>query len=156
MVNYGKNVRYVCFFLAIVLGCLIGCKVYDAPVSVSMRTFRLLSIVTSCIMASVTYIGYNVIKKYNINDELVIDEEAADYFDEIRRKMASNTYVAIMIAFLLNIVLLIGEYHAPMMIYVSSIFYSIYLFIYLFPLIGQLYYIIRLVLEYKSTCNDWR
>lgn len=149
MVKNSKAVKWISLVISIVLGTLIGWKTYDVPVSQTILKFRIIAAVAAVMLIVVGVIGTKLVQKYDVNDELVIDDDMEEYFDYTLSKFKSNIIIGLIIAVLLEVVTFVGVYHIDIMMVACGIYYFVIMFIYICPLIDEIFTIIRMSIEWN-------
>lgn len=149
MVKNSKAVKWISLVISIVLGALIGWKTYDVPVSQTILKFRIIAAVAAVFLVIVGIIGAKLVQKYDVNDELVIDDDMEEYFDYTLSKFKSNIIIGIIIAVLLEVITFVGVYHIDIMMVACSIYYFVVMFIYVCPLVDEIITIIRMSIEWN-------
>ena len=153
MVKCSKVVKLLTLFLSIILGGVIGYFTYDIPISQTLMKFRIATCVLAFLLVLLSVVGKQLIYKFNINEELVLDDDMEDYFLDLGKKFTSNIIIGILIGILLLVATFIGNYHMPIMPYVCGIFYFVILFVYVFPLFDTLGTIIAMSVNYYRNVN---
>lgn len=148
MIKCSKNIKTVCLILSIILGLFIGFTTYDVAISQTLLKFRVMITIGTVLLVILSIIGNILLNKYNVNDELVLDDDMEEYFEVLTKKFRSNIVISVLIGIILLIVTFIAEFHMPVMPYVCSLFYFVLLFIYVFPFIDENITIIRMAIEY--------
>lgn len=149
MIKCSKTVKWISFVISIVLGALIGWKTYDFPVSQTILKFRIIAAAAALMLVIVGVIGAKLVHKYDVNDELVIDDEMEEYFAHTLSKFKSNIIIGLIIGALLEIVTFVGVYHIESMMIVCSIYYFVIMFIYICPLADEIFTIVRMSIEWN-------
>ncbi len=148
MIKCSKNIKTVCLILSIILGLFIGFTTYDVAISQTLLKFRVMITIGTVLLVILSIIGNILLNKYNVNDELVLDDEMEDYFADLSKKFANNIVISSLIGVTLLVVTFVAEFHMPVMPYVCSLFYFVLLFIYVLPFVDEIIAIIRMAIEY--------
>lgn len=150
MLGNTKQTKWIVFFVSLILGIFIGIKTYYNPISKTLMLFRMLTILLAALGIIIGEIGVNISKKYDYNEDLIIDTEVQDYFDEVSSKFRRYKVLFIIVGVLLLAVTFIGEFHMDVMAVVTSIYYFSIFYIYVFPIFDEIISIIHMMIDYQE------
>lgn len=149
MIKNSKLIKWFALIASMLIGGYYGWISFDAPISKTLLKFRILAIILAVILSILAVVGMKLIKKYNVNDELVIDDEMEDYFLDMMIKFKANMIIGIGIGFLLLMTTFIAEYHAPVMMPVTMLYYFVIMLIFIFPIFDEAITIIKMIVDYN-------
>lgn len=148
MIHYSKQVKWLVFAISLVLGAFIGYITYDAPVSQTLFKLRIILAIGTVFVALFAFIGIKLIAKFNINDELVLDDEMEDYFDLVESRFKTNAVLSVIFGIILFVITFLSEFHAPVMMPVCIIYYFLIIFLLVIPTMIEIITCVKMTINY--------
>lgn len=108
------------------------------------------SVIITVFVVITGYIALFIIKKFDINDEIVIIPDVEEEFIEFKQSILLHMAIAIITTICLFLFPVMLEYHAPVMLYYCSLARFLIIMSGLF-IFDNIVYIIMLAIDYKNT-----
>lgn len=150
MIQRSNKIKLLYYIVSILLGAVLGGITYNAPISQILFRFRAVIFVLMPLLCIISLAGEKLIKKYDLNDELVIDDEMEDYFSYLHQKFSYNFILSIIIGLTLCVITFIANFHAPVMLLVNLLYWFVIILVYGCSTIDELISIIFIAVKYKE------
>lgn len=150
MIQRSSKIKLLYYIVSTLLGAVLGGITYNAPISQILFRFRAVIFVLMPLLCIISFAGEKLIKKYDLNDELVIDDEMEDYFSYLHQKFSYNFILSIIIGLTLCVITFVANFHAPVMLLVNLLYWFVIILVYGCSTIDELISIIFIAVKYKE------
>ena len=144
-----KLTKYFLFF-SIIISIGYSYLTYDNPVSQTLSSIRLFILVDTIAAIIIGLFGVYLCRKYNINQEIIIDLEDKDYFEYLEGFFKFYLSFIPLLGILFMIVTFLGVYHIESMFIILALFNFIDYFLFKAPILDMIYLIFKLATYYNQ------